>query len=244
MGGSSGENLGVVAVSNWRQNQPKNRVRATEMAAAYLGGETLQSIGDRYGVSRERVRQICTQQGVSKENIPALVGFHKLNTNDLRWRYAWSSAGAAWWERHHQTKPIRRAQVRKLREWVRETGRTDPTIAETLAIVGERNVVALAACWGRQAYVRKMGFVGVPYTRYLDRLRKLGGVVARSRGSKGHKAPQGSGRRWATSLAFDAKVRPFVENGLTAAEIARIIGAKRTMVWVAMQRIRRDDETP
>ena len=44
-----------------------DKQRAQEMQARYLGGETLQQIGDSYGITRERVRQI-----LRKFNVPSL----------------------------------------------------------------------------------------------------------------------------------------------------------------------------
>lgn len=42
-----------------------NRVRAEKMAEMFRAGHTLQEIGDEYGVSRERVRQLIKKVGVT-----------------------------------------------------------------------------------------------------------------------------------------------------------------------------------
>lgn len=39
--------------------------READMAQAYKAGETLSGIGGRYGVSRERVRQILARSGLT-----------------------------------------------------------------------------------------------------------------------------------------------------------------------------------
>lgn len=48
----------------------RNIARELEMANAYVRGETLQSIGARYGVSRQRVQQIVVRHGVNKTYSP------------------------------------------------------------------------------------------------------------------------------------------------------------------------------
>lgn len=51
--------------------------RAAEMARRYQGGETLQEIGDSFGVTRERVRQLLRKAGVPSLGVRAGVGGHK-----------------------------------------------------------------------------------------------------------------------------------------------------------------------
>ena len=41
------------------------KIKATQMASYYTAGETLQQIGDRYGITRERVRQLIKQVGLA-----------------------------------------------------------------------------------------------------------------------------------------------------------------------------------
>lgn len=40
--------------------------RAADMATRYLGGQTLQAIGDHYGVTRERVRQVLARMNINR----------------------------------------------------------------------------------------------------------------------------------------------------------------------------------
>lgn len=42
----------------------KNRARIDDIKARYVGGETLQQIGDAYGITRERIRQLLRKAGV------------------------------------------------------------------------------------------------------------------------------------------------------------------------------------
>ena len=43
---------------------PRNLLRELEICALYSGGETQTAIGERYGVSRERIRQIVKRNGL------------------------------------------------------------------------------------------------------------------------------------------------------------------------------------
>lgn len=45
----------------------ENHTRARDMAEMYTSGSTLQEIGDIYGITRERVRQILSGLGIDKE---------------------------------------------------------------------------------------------------------------------------------------------------------------------------------
>jgi hypothetical protein len=47
---------------------PRDPARQIEMAALYRGGKTLQQIGDQYGLTRERVRQIIAGLGLNRED--------------------------------------------------------------------------------------------------------------------------------------------------------------------------------
>jgi hypothetical protein len=51
-----------------KKNQIKKSAMSRDetMAAMYVAGKTLQEIGDAYGVTRERVRQVLSQQDVSR----------------------------------------------------------------------------------------------------------------------------------------------------------------------------------
>lgn len=53
-------------VSAIRAAWPGEAERNAEMCALYQRGKTLQEIGDAYGVTRERVRQIVARAGVSR----------------------------------------------------------------------------------------------------------------------------------------------------------------------------------
>lgn len=57
------EFIDKVVRSNRLPAIPQDNDRA-EMAALYRGGQTLQSIGDKFGLTRERVRQILRLEGV------------------------------------------------------------------------------------------------------------------------------------------------------------------------------------
>ncbi|GAA0415393.1 hypothetical protein GCM10008934_02930 [Virgibacillus salarius] len=52
--------------NNYRpMRSPESLKREMEMAERYKNGETLQEIGDHYGLTRERVRQLINKVGVS-----------------------------------------------------------------------------------------------------------------------------------------------------------------------------------
>lgn len=44
----------------------RNLAREGQMAALYAEGKTLQNIGDQFGITRERVRQILARLGVQR----------------------------------------------------------------------------------------------------------------------------------------------------------------------------------
>lgn len=64
---SIGRSLGLTFAKEWRgQKGPADTDRAVVMEGMYRAGKTLQQIGDIYGVTRERVRQVLSKyQGVS-----------------------------------------------------------------------------------------------------------------------------------------------------------------------------------
>lgn len=178
MGRSEGENVGVVAVRSDRQ-----LTRETEIVARYLNGETMQEIGGCYGVSRERIRQLLKRHnmiGLRDKPATRSVKCVPFNANDPRWRYAWSSAGVRWWRAHHKGKAVRRAHVAAIRAYVAETGDTKPSGPTVHRLTGTRSDVMLASWWGRPAGPT------APYTKYLNRLRKLAGITARDAGWRGH----------------------------------------------------------
>ena len=47
---------------------PRDKARVEEMAKLYRAGETLQQIGDKYGMTRERVRQLISFVGLNRSN--------------------------------------------------------------------------------------------------------------------------------------------------------------------------------
>lgn len=50
----------IVFTRQYKADTPENRLRADDMRRRYEDGETLEVIGQRFGVTRERVRQIMT----------------------------------------------------------------------------------------------------------------------------------------------------------------------------------------
>lgn len=52
----------------WSRDSEKAQKRAEDMARSYRAGQTLEQIGQEYGVTRERVRQILKQHGMAAED--------------------------------------------------------------------------------------------------------------------------------------------------------------------------------
>ena len=53
-----------------RVNCPSDESRTDEMIVLHLAGETLSQIGDKFGVTRERVRQLLARRGYSSKTAP------------------------------------------------------------------------------------------------------------------------------------------------------------------------------
>lgn len=211
--------------------------RESAIVTAYVvTGETLQQIGDAHGISRERVRQILAKFGIDRRNAPKRAGDEILKHGDLRYRYGWSCRSVCVWRAHLAYKTTRREQVAALRAWVAETGRTDPTTVELLQITGAKSVVRLASIWGRRVYGRR----NQPYTPYLNRIRRLGGVVVRPRGTPGHLA--GALRRAYTrtpeDLARDAAIAEAFKDA-SAIAVGAQFGISDRAVYRAVDRHRR-----
>jgi hypothetical protein len=68
--------------------------RERAIAARYKGGESLQQIGQSYGITRERVRQILDSIGVPRRSAAERSYLLKLE-REAKWR-AWEERRAAW----------------------------------------------------------------------------------------------------------------------------------------------------
>jgi hypothetical protein len=68
--------------------------RERAIAARYKGGESLKQIGDSYGITRERVRQILDSIGVPRRSAAERSYLLKLE-REAKWR-AWEERRAAW----------------------------------------------------------------------------------------------------------------------------------------------------
>src|SRR3954462_10338761 len=60
------------------------QARDEEIRTLFLSGETLQKIGDRFGVSRERVRQILRRIGISSDEGGSHIGVVHRNAERRR----------------------------------------------------------------------------------------------------------------------------------------------------------------
>jgi Mor family transcriptional regulator len=68
-----------------RPQQLKRRAKERSyILAQRASGRTLQSIGDEFGITRERVRQICVQEGWTRKQTKALVGATRHRVLELR----------------------------------------------------------------------------------------------------------------------------------------------------------------
>lgn len=158
----------------------RDKARDEAIAAAFLGGETMTAIGQHYGISRERVRQLLVRQGVTWDTRGG--GFTTLDPTDRRFRYGWSRAGFCWWRAHHRHKATRREHLAKVRAYVAETGDTFPSTPTVLTLLGVASIARLAQIWGMPQKKRNH------YAKTLNRFRKLAGITARPRGYWGHDA--------------------------------------------------------
>lgn len=164
--------------------------RTAAMASAYAIGATLEEIGQEWGVTRERVRQLLGRVGGTKvvgnpltKALRRNKQWEAFDPNDPRFRYANMTRSAKHILRWHERKPVRREQVRKLREWV-AANHNNPTATEVLAIVESPSIASLSWTWGR----RKQG---LPYIPYIRRLRRLAGCTLESeRGHNSHHDPK------------------------------------------------------
>lgn len=166
-------------------SRPRSRgaLRKTIMLASYLAGDTYQVIGDRWGVSRERVRQIIGREARAAKGahrVAASPKWEPFDPRDPRWRAAGSSRSATTWRAHRHHKTTRRRHLAALRAWVTETGRTDPTAPELLALCGERSLAGLAQKWGKDP--RRPG----GYRTAIARLLRLAGCPPMRRGTAAH----------------------------------------------------------
>lgn len=109
--------------------------RIALMTARYLAGDTLQTIGAAFGVSRERVRQLLRKAGVDAIHRPCKT-WQPLDVAGARWRAAGRRKG---YITSYLAEPRRRAKRRELRDQLvalaRVLGRT-PTSADIAAILG------------------------------------------------------------------------------------------------------------
>lgn len=123
------------------------------MVSGLQAGLTLQAVGDRYGVSRERVRQIAAAQGVSIKELRRLQREQQERHDRRVTRHIYGTSLtypeldidelAEWWDVDEQT--VRKAlghrlTVHETRPYEGETGRTS-----------EENLLAALTEWGSQS---------------------------------------------------------------------------------------------
>lgn len=116
---------------------PGSQERIVAMTVAYLDGTTLEAIGDTWGISRERVRQILKKAGVkSRRNSTRVYPF---DPADKRWqqhrpaRIFNTEIRRDLWARY---KATRRNHIRVLRVLAQELNRT-PNARELAAALGD-----------------------------------------------------------------------------------------------------------
>lgn len=150
--------------------------RDLSIVAEYATGDTsLEKIARQHGITRERVRQICTKAGVTRATCAkpySKAGWQTLYPDDPRFRFGWSQQRFDIWQHHHALKPVRRAQVETLKAWKAEHDR-EPQLQEIYTLLNTR-CTTLAALWGRNTSVRAGR--SRRYYRYLARLFRLAGV--------------------------------------------------------------------
>lgn len=158
--------------------------RDENIVIMYATGQTLEQIGQHYGISRERVRQIIEKYTTTEAlRATRLYGFKEMDPTDYHYRYAWSSKPISVWKAHHRNKARRREDIALVCAWKERTGRNNPSLFELRDILKDNSVTTMYLRWGR---IR-----GNPrYGKNIYRLRRLTGLVTRPTGENGHLGPR------------------------------------------------------
>lgn len=127
---------------------------------------TLAEVGRMFGLSRERVRTICLRRGITSRH-----RVQRIDRDDKRLSYWWSSRNHGMWRAHEKHRATRRQHLAILAEWKRVTGR-DRIHTVLLEWLLGSSVSMICFVWGKPASTYNGGrnTTCVKYTRRLFRL--------------------------------------------------------------------------
>lgn len=167
--------------------RPQND-REMAMIVARFGGATLEDIGQEYGVSRERVRQLCERAGVTQEMLEDRPLFTHKRAMDLGEVFRQiDAAQAKRTARKARSRDFRRTARRRLvtalKALAQQLGRT-PTLTELAADQGyQKHSLALATV---HFATRIHGPRKTPYGTRSARLFRAAGLPPPQVGYNGH----------------------------------------------------------